>query len=59
MATRCNENNLNKCITQVLTLTTPNITVSTLVLHMGGPRLSFLSTDSLQFEGGCCFPQHF
>jgi len=45
-------------MTQVLKLTTPNITVSTLVLHMGGPRLRFSSTDSLQFEGGCCFPQN-
>jgi hypothetical protein len=53
MATRSNVNNLNKCMTQVLPLSI-NITVGKLVLHMGGFRLSFSSTDSLQFEG-CCF----
>ena len=39
MATRCNENNLNKCMTQVLTLTTPNITVSTLFCTWEVPGL--------------------
>jgi hypothetical protein len=55
MATRCNANNMNECMTQVLPLST-NITVNKPVLHMGSVRLSFSSTDSLQFEGCCCFP---